>query len=78
MHLNRETNKLVVAREKILRNHNLDDVDFVPSSIPLVLSVLGNTNSACGLLRLYEFLRAKPEIARSQNDQKNHNVEGAK
>jgi hypothetical protein len=45
MHLNRETDKLVVAREKILRNHNLDDVHFVSSSIPLVLSALGNTRA---------------------------------
>lgn len=43
--LNKEANKHLVAREKVLQNHTFERVNFVPSSIPVVMQWVGNAAS---------------------------------
>jgi hypothetical protein len=66
--MNRNSNKHAVIREKLLRNHNLDQVNFVPSSLPIVFSWLGDASvdQRLGLSQLFRILRTFPDIIRNK------------
>jgi hypothetical protein len=69
--MNRNGNKHAVIREKILRNHNLDQVNFVPASLPIVFAWLGDANidHTLGLSQLFLILRAVPHMVRKEDDE---------
>jgi hypothetical protein len=64
LYLNKNSNKHSVIREKILRNHNLHHVNFVPTSLPEVFSWLGHPDAdqKLGLSQLFGILRAAPHL----------------
>jgi hypothetical protein len=66
--MNRNMNKHAVIREKLLRNHNLDQINFVPTSLPIVFSWLGDAgvDQRLGLSQLFRMLRAMPYIIRDK------------
>jgi hypothetical protein len=71
LHMNRNTNKHAVIREKVLRNHGLDQVNFVPTSLPDVFSWLGSAevDQTLGLSQLYRILRTVPHMIRKNVDE---------
>jgi hypothetical protein len=64
LYMNRNKNKQAVIRQKILRNHDLYQVNFVPASLPVVFSWLGDANvcHTLGLSQMFQILRAVPHI----------------
>jgi hypothetical protein len=69
--MNRNTNKLAVIREKILRHHKLDKVNFVPTSLPTVFAWLGSAevDQTLCLSQMYGILRARPHMIRKKVDE---------
>jgi hypothetical protein len=66
LHLNTNPNKHAVARQKIIRYHTFNNVDFVPSSLPTVLAWVGNEGT---LSQLYGIVRNAPnEIRKNLNE----------
>eukprot|EP00956_Cyclotella_meneghiniana_P004581 scaffold5639_cov70-Cyclotella_meneghiniana.AAC.3 len=74
LHLNKLKNKHTVAREKILQHHKLEDVNFVPSSLPVAMSWIGKSNSNLGLSQQYRLIRSAPHLI--QNDHKKRKRDG--
>jgi hypothetical protein len=70
LHMNRNTNKRDVIREKILRNHQLDQVNFVPASLPKVFSWLGaaDVDQKLSLSQFYGILRTMPHLIQKQDN----------
>jgi hypothetical protein len=64
LYLNRNPDKHSVIREKIFRNHNLHEVNFVPTLLPIVFSWLGHPDidQKLGLSQLFGILRAVPHM----------------
>eukprot|EP00956_Cyclotella_meneghiniana_P033300 scaffold94953_cov58-Cyclotella_meneghiniana.AAC.2 len=62
LHSNQNTDKLAVARKKILQSHSLENVEFAATSLPNVFSSIGNTDSKLSLSQLYGILRRVPHI----------------
>ena len=61
-----------MIRKKLLRNHNLDQVNFAPTSLPIVFSWLGNLNDddeKLGLSQLFGILRSSPCIMMRKFDE---------
>jgi hypothetical protein len=63
-YLNTNPNKHAVARQKIIRNHVFDNVDFVPSSLPTVLAWVGNEGTQS---QLYGIVRNVPNEVQNRN-----------
>jgi hypothetical protein len=57
---NQNTDKFVAAMEKIIRSGMLNEVEFVPSSLPHVFSRIGMLNSSAALSQVYKMIRAAP------------------
>jgi hypothetical protein len=75
LHLNKIRNKNSVAREKVLQHHDIEDVNFEPSVLPLVLSCVANTGSP-RLSQLFGILRRVPHvIQKGQKKRKMHEIE---
>jgi hypothetical protein len=70
LHMNRNTNKHAVICEKILRNHKIDQVNFVSSSLPIVFSWLGATDvdQKLDLSQLYGLLRTMPHLIQKKDN----------
>eukprot|EP00956_Cyclotella_meneghiniana_P002986 scaffold3638_cov83-Cyclotella_meneghiniana.AAC.1 len=68
LHSNRVSDKHVVAREKILQHHKLEDVNFIHSSLPIAMSWIGKSDSNLGLSQQYRLIRSAPHLI--QNDYK--------
>lgn len=68
LHVTRNPNKFDVAREKILDNHYMGNVKFVPASLPVALSWVGDT-----LGNVYDILRRVPHMI--QNNGKKRKLE---
>ena len=62
LHTNQNTDKLAVARKKILQTHSLENVEFATSSLPNALSSVGSTDSKLNLPQLYGIFRRVPHI----------------
>ena len=72
LHLNRNNNKNVVARQKIIQNHSIEDFDFIQSSIPVAISSIGKVDWSRKLSSTYGILRKQPHmiIIKSQKKRK--------
>jgi hypothetical protein len=57
---NKNTDKLVAAMEKIIRSGMLNEVEFVPSSLPHVFSRIGMVKSSAALSQVYKMVREVP------------------
>jgi hypothetical protein len=57
---NKNTDKLVPAMEKVLRSGLLNEVEFVPSSLPHVFSRIGMVKSSAALSQVYKMVREVP------------------
>jgi hypothetical protein len=70
LHMNRNRNKQAVIREKLIRNHNLDQVNFATSSLPVVFCWLGDAgvDQMLGLSQLFRILRTMPFIIGDKAD----------
>eukprot|EP00956_Cyclotella_meneghiniana_P015899 scaffold24714_cov43-Cyclotella_meneghiniana.AAC.1 len=64
---NRVSDKHAVAREKILQHHKLEDVNFVPSSLPVAMSWIGKSDSNLGLSQQYRLIRSAPHLIQNDN-----------
>eukprot|EP00956_Cyclotella_meneghiniana_P023077 scaffold44423_cov48-Cyclotella_meneghiniana.AAC.3 len=62
VHANQNTDKLAVARQKILQNYSLENIEFVASSLPKVMSCVGNMDSQLNLSQLYGILCRVPHL----------------
>jgi hypothetical protein len=62
LHANRDTNKQAVAQKKIIANHSFEHVNFVQSTLPLILSLVGNAGFEKGLSKVYGILRRVPHV----------------
>ena len=69
LHSNQNTDKLAVARKKILQTHSLENVEFALSSLPNALSSVGNTDSKLNLSQLYGIFRRVPHIIQKNPDE---------
>jgi hypothetical protein len=67
LHMNRNKNKHAVIREKILRNHKLDLVKFVHTSLPIAFAWLGDEGDV-GLSQLYGILRSIPHLIQNKGN----------
>jgi hypothetical protein len=70
LQMNKGTNKHWVARQKIIQTHTFQYVDFEPSSLPLVLSWVGNATSNEHIMRLaqcYSVVRKAACLVRKEN-----------
>jgi hypothetical protein len=56
VYFNQNTNKQVVAIDKIVHCHKLDDIDYLPSTLPLVLCRLGRSNTNKSLGQMYSII----------------------
>jgi hypothetical protein len=65
LYANRDTNKHAVARQKVVENHTFDYVSFASSSLPRVLSWVGNADIDDRLSRMYGILRRVPHVIRN-------------
>ena len=62
LHMNQNTDKCAVARKKILQTHSLVNIEFETSSLPNVISCVGDTDSLLSLSQLYGVLRKVPHL----------------
>jgi hypothetical protein len=71
LHMNQNKNKHAVIWTKILRNHNLNEVNFVPTSLPIVFAWLGgaHVDQKLGLSQLFRILRTVPHMIRTKVDE---------
>jgi hypothetical protein len=71
LHMNRNGNKRAVIREKILKNHNLDQVNFVRASLPVVFCWPGDVHveHTLGLSQLVRILCTVPHMIRHKVDE---------
>lgn len=74
LYLNKNPDKQAVAREKVLRYHDLSKVNFVPSSLSVALSWVENTKSEKRLSQIFGILRRVPHMIR---EKKKHKLEEA-
>lgn len=75
LHANQNTDKLAVARQKILQNYSFENIEFVASSLPKVMSCVGNTDSQMNLSQLYGILRRVPHLVqKNQMKRKLHDL----
>eukprot|EP00956_Cyclotella_meneghiniana_P026962 scaffold59515_cov63-Cyclotella_meneghiniana.AAC.1 len=69
--LNQNDNKNVVACQKIIPNHSVEDLDFIQSPIPVVISWIGKAELSRKLSSVYGILRRQPHmIKKSQKKRK--------
>jgi hypothetical protein len=61
LHLNKIGNKYSVARDKVLRHHDIEHLNFEPSVLPLVLSCVADAGSP-RLSQLFGILRRVPHV----------------
>eukprot|EP00956_Cyclotella_meneghiniana_P012025 scaffold17043_cov36-Cyclotella_meneghiniana.AAC.4 len=66
LRMNRNPNKRDVAISKIVQHHSFETMDFVPTSLPTVLSLVGKTNVDRTLSVLYEILRKVPHVMQKE------------
>eukprot|EP00956_Cyclotella_meneghiniana_P024193 scaffold48279_cov50-Cyclotella_meneghiniana.AAC.3 len=66
MRMNQNPNKRDVAISKIVQHHSFETMDFVPTSLPTVLSLVGKTNVNHTLSVLYEILRKVPHVMQKE------------
>lgn len=69
LQMNKGTNKHWVARQKIIQTHTFQYVDFEPSSLPLVLSWVGNatSNEHMRLAQVYSIVRKATCLVGKEN-----------
>jgi hypothetical protein len=66
LRMNQNPNKRDVAISKIVQHHSFETMDFVPSSLPAVLSLVGKTNVDRTLSVLYGILRKVPHVLQKE------------
>ena len=66
LRMNQNPNKRDVAISKIVQHHSFETMDFVPTSLPTVLSLVGKTNVNHTLSVLYEILRKVPHVMQKE------------
>ena len=62
LHLNENPNKHAVISRKVMRHHTFENVNFVPSSLPVALGQIGISDSGIRLSQMYGILRKVPYI----------------
>jgi hypothetical protein len=55
-----------VAISKVVQHHSIETVDFMPTSLPIVLSLVGKTNVDRTLSVLYGILRKVPHVMQEE------------
>lgn len=73
LQMNKNTNKRAVARAKIVQSHNIEEVNFMPNSLPEALSWLGSERSSTMFSNVYRVLRKVPHFI--ENKQKKRKAE---
>ena len=63
----------MVARAKIVQSHNIEEVNFMPNSLPEALSWLGSERSSTMFSNVYRVLRKVPHFI--ENKQKKRKAE---